>query len=194
MSESKKEKAKYQKMWGVSEYRRYSPGEAGVSLFTGFFPLEDNETLIDFGCGTGRAARKLAGVGLQVTMVDITKDALDFNPELDFPRIGFVEASLWELPDTLKPAEWVFSTDVLEHIPPGKVDASLDAIASRTLKGGHMTVSVVKDGFGDMIGETLHLTVQPFEWWKDKIEARWEVLEALEHGNSVSFFVGKPHA
>ena len=71
------EREKYDKAWESSQYRKYSPGERIFDKIVNQLEPEEGDTLIDFGCGTGRAAQKFADMGLEVTGVDIAENALD---------------------------------------------------------------------------------------------------------------------
>jgi len=162
------EREKYRRMWTeVPGYRSNSPGERLVPVFVKQAEWEKGDTLIDLGCGTGRAGLELSNLGFNVTLLDITKSAID--PEAQ--SLPFIEYCLWE-PTTLKFA-WVYCCDVLEHIPPEHVDAVLDNIAAIAQKGAFLQIALWPEVFGKQIGETLHLTVEPDEWWLEKLRQRW---------------------
>lgn len=149
------EQAKYRKMWDQPEYRRWSPGEDSSGEAMEVF---GRSSIIDFGCGEGRALDKFLAAGMEATGVDLV--AL---------HGASVEACLWDLPVSLKPASWGFCADVMEHIPEDKVDAVLSNIAAKVRKGCYFRISTVPDGMGKLIGETLHLTVKPSSWWAVQI-------------------------
>ena len=65
--------------------------------------------------------------------------------------------------------DWSFCCDVLEHIPPEKVDAVLQTILRSTDRGGLLTIAHYPDSMGSRIGETLHLTVKPWAWWAERL-------------------------
>ena len=168
MTIAEQERDKYERMWAVPGYRDNSPGERLVDTFLKLASWDKGDDLLDCGSGTGRAAQKLADAGLDVTMLDITPAATD--PDIKLP---FVEGCLWDM--RLSSFDWIYCCDVLEHIPPEHVDEVLDNLACMTGYGAFMQIALFNDGFGHMIGETLHLTVKPASWWMDKINARWEV-------------------
>jgi cyclopropane fatty-acyl-phospholipid synthase-like methyltransferase len=60
MNLDEKERAKYQSIWAYPQYRMNSPGEAAVPRFLFHLPWAAGDTLIDLGCGTGRAGKALA--------------------------------------------------------------------------------------------------------------------------------------
>jgi len=173
MTTTEVERDKYTRMWTkVPGYRSTSPGEQLVPHFLKHAAWERGDTLIDLGCGPGRASVKLAEAGLDITQLDIAAESRDWEVK----RVGlpFIEASLWELPEGLGTFDWVYCCDVLEHIPPDHVDAALDCMARVTGYGAFMQIALFPEGFGRHIGETLHLTVQPAEWWMERINKRWE--------------------
>ena len=180
-----RERDKYQRMWAHPEYRQNSPGERLLTDFLHRIPWQKGDTLIDLGCGTGRAAAKLHHAGLKVSMLDITETSLD--PLVRQLGLPFYEACLWE-PLELPTFDWFYCTDVLEHLPLERVDMALDSIQSITGKGGYFQVAMFNESFGDMIGETLHLTVQSIGYWQPKIIARWKAADfvTIEKGRFVA--------
>jgi len=178
MITTEQEKEKYEKTWGDKRYRICSPGELVISDFLRRNP--ERGTLVDFGCGTGRATKLLENEGFFVTGVDIASNALDTD-------IDFVEACLWETPFT---AKWAYSCDVLEHIPPEHVDAVLENMDTDNC---YLHIHLAEDKFGAHIGEKLHLTIQPHEWWLDKLSKHWNITDHSTTGRTSTFY-GKGRA
>jgi hypothetical protein len=116
----------------------------------------------DWGCGTGRVAHALHDQGFPVRLVDIATNAY----RGDLP---FVEACLWDLPASLPASDYGYCADVMEHIPPAQVQATLDGIALRTTIACYFQIAMFQDHHGDAIGQTLHLSVFPADWWKRRI-------------------------
>jgi 2-polyprenyl-3-methyl-5-hydroxy-6-metoxy-1,4-benzoquinol methylase len=92
------EEMKYAKCWELPAYRNYAPGEHLVDMFLELVgEVEEGTTIIDFGCGTGRASKKLYEAGFDVTMLDFADNCLD--PEIaelakDNSRLRFVKHDL----------------------------------------------------------------------------------------------------
>lgn len=155
------EKDKYRLMWSVEAYRNCSPGEACVQQI--MEQMKPDSLVIDYGCGTGRASIALAQRNVPVLLVDFADNCRD-EEAMSLP---FLE---WDLSKPLPCASnYGICCDVMEHVPTEQVDAVLTNImgASRSV---FFQISTVHDGFGEMIGKSLHLTVRPPSWWIAKFQ------------------------
>lgn len=91
------------------------------------------------------------------------------------------------------PHNYVVSIDVLEHIEPEYIDNVLDDLKRCTLKGGYFTVSTRPAAAKLPDGRNAHLIVEPFSWWKAKLEARFEIVESsFDEKLQRGFFFVKP--
>ena len=179
---AKDEKEKYDVIWrDYPGYRESSPGEVFAQFFFDGFKEEirAGQTLIDFGCGTARVAKDFLSRGLNTTLVDISPYSLDQEVRNLLPlfanQISFVQACLWQLPETLKSAYWIYCCDVLEHIPEDHVDCVLEAMAKRMRFGGYFSICLKEDLAGKQIGVPLHLTVKDKGWWEEKISQHFKI-------------------
>lgn len=162
MSLTEQERAKYTQIWGLDAYRQKSPG---LRLLGDALPWIDPEycaSFTDWGCGTGKVAHALHDLGHPVRLVDIATNA--YQGELPF-----IEACLWDMPESIDASDHGFCADVLEHIPPEHVQAVLDGLAKRTKVSCFLQIALFHDHFGDQIGQTLHLSVFPPDWWKKRV-------------------------
>ncbi len=180
----RKEKAKYDLIWSqYPSYRDCSPGEVFASYFLRYFSAEfkNGQTIIDFGCGTGRVSKSFIAKNLNVKLIDLSPHALDEQithlvhlcPEC----ISFTEACLWELPETLQIADWIYCCDVLEHIPPKKVNQVLKGMSERTKRGGYLSICLQEDLSGKQLGFPLHLTIKDRNWWLKKLSRYFTILK-----------------
>jgi hypothetical protein len=78
----------------------------------------------------------------------------------------------------IKPGHYdlLVCVDVLEHIEPNLLDNVLDHMAEHTGKYGFFTVATGPAGKVLKDGRNAHLIQESFDWWKPKIEQRWNIL------------------
>lgn len=153
------ERNKYTLMWQFDGYRNFSPGEEVVDLFLD--TVKPEGMIIDFGCGTGRAALAMFNKGYDVVLIDFADNCRDEEAE----GLPFIE---WDLTQPIPMrAPHGFCTDVMEHIPTDDVDTVLRNIMG-SAASVFFQISTTEDAFGEVIGHRLHNTVQPHEWWRDK--------------------------
>lgn len=176
------EQEKYQRMWGYDAYRTVSPGEECVDTFLELCKPEG--LVIDFGCGTGRAAIRIKEYGCFVQLIDFTDNSRDPKAmELPFRQHDLTE------PISLM-GRYGYCTDVMEHIEPEKVDVVIKNIMDAA-KTTFFQISTIPDSMGEIIGQQLHLTVRPHSWWNDKfIELGYDVNWQHE-GEIASMFLVK---
>ena len=174
----------YERAWAHERYRVCAPGTHLVDKFIEVAAPQKGETVRDLGCGTGRAAAALAACGLEVTGYDFARNCLDVDV-----HVPFVQHDLRQ-PIEGKPTDFVFSTDVLEHIAPEDVPTVLLNMV-RAGRRVFLSIDCELDQAGpEFFGEPLHLTVQPYAWWKEQLEAlECRILWSEDHGGWCNFFV-----
>lgn len=166
MNLAEAERAKYEQIWNVSEYRLFSPGEQMLTLFRQMVRPSVKGSLVDIGCGTGRASQALANYGWQVTMLDFADNAAENR------LLPFICTNIWEPWPTNGVWDQGYCCDVLEHLPPEKLDAALINIAKHTRRA-FFSIHFGPDNFGKVIGHPLHLTIEPYSWWVNKLQEYW---------------------
>ena len=164
------EQEKYEKCWSISNYRAECCGEYFISMFLQLFQngVEEGTSLIDWGCGSGRASAKLCEAGFDVTMVDFAGNCLDKNiaeMAVDNPRLRFVQHDLVQPCDLT--ADYGFCTDVMEHIPTKDVNTVLKNITDSSEYTFFEISTIPEDGFSKHFPELgpLHLTTENLEQW-----------------------------
>ncbi len=176
------ERTKYEKMWKTKEYKTVSPGAGFVDLFGELAHPQENEGLIELGCGTGRAGRALAKkYRLNVVFLDFV--------QVDKRNKPFIKQVLWDpIPPRVPPWPYGYCCDVMEHIPVEYVMLVLERIRVACT---HVFFSIANapDVCGRAIGEPLHLTVMPYSWWLSKLQEIGEVLDARDLQNESIFYV-----
>jgi hypothetical protein len=177
------ERAKYERAWAIPEYHNFSPAMNIMPLFKDMVRWRrPSRTLIDIGAGSGRASEDLASQGWDVTMLDHVR----VSPHCPLP---FVEACVFQPWPTDKVWDLGFCCDVMEHIPPDEVDSALDNIF-RHCQRAFFSINFRKDHFGQHVGHTLHLTVEPFEWWVEKLSGFGRIRNARDIIGEGVFYVG----
>jgi len=189
------EKKKYIRCWDVDDYRKFSPGEKLVDLFLETAKPEDGDTVVDWGCGTGRAAKLLHDAGMDVTAVDFAYNCLDSDVKAELGEdFRFIERDITE--PVSMPSKYGFCTDVMEHIPPEDVDKVLRNILNNS-QHVFFQISTQKDHFGahpeiarNGEREHLHLTVWNYSTWLKKfVEHGVIVNHSNDLGGAVIFYV-----
>jgi hypothetical protein len=110
-------------------------------------------SILDYGCGKGELA---------MAMPHLLIEGYD-------PAVERYAAE----PD---PADLVVCMDVLEHIEPECLDASLDDIARCSLKGVFLTVATRPARRILSDGRNAHLIQQKVEWWWPLLASRFDVV------------------
>lgn len=186
------EQHKYEQMWSRPEYRKYAPGEALAFEFLKHVSPPKHAEIIDFGAGTGRGALLIAALtGCKVTMLDFAANCLD-EEVADAVKnqngmLNFIQHDLTQkIPVT---APYGYCTDVMEHIPPEDVDCVLRNIL-KSAQRVFFQISLEDDACGKLIGEKLHLTVQPMHWWLKKFrDFNCNVYFSYQNGENGVFYV-----
>lgn len=174
---------KYRRIWERAEYRKISPGMMEAERAFTLLYMQPDQTLIDFGAGTGRATAWFRDRGLDVLAVDFAENALETS-------VPFVNACLWDMPDLS--AELGYCCDVMEHIPPEKVGHVLSAIRARITGAVYFRIATRPDKMGQLIKSRLHLTVQSGEWWRRQLEAKWGIVDVVENNGRDLIAIARP--
>lgn len=182
------EALKYGRLWTMPEYREIAPGEVYAEQFLVKANPRIGSHVIDFGCGTGRGAKKLHDAGMRVTMLDFIRGCLD-----EFVRGKLSDTLTFRKHDLTQPSpvigEYGYCVDVMEHIPPDQVDAVLENVL-RAAKTCFFAISTESDVCGKLIGEELHVSKHDFEWWAAKFaELHCRILWSEKMAGGAHFLV-----
>lgn len=179
------EAEKYQRMWDRPEYRGFAPGEECADLFLRI-AQPHGKRVIDFGCGTGRGALKIAEC-CPVLCVDFTDNSRDEEAR----HLPFLRADLTKpIPAT---APFGYCTDVMEHIPPEDVSSVIQNVMG-SAQTVFFQISTVPDVMGALISQDLHLTVRPHGWWRNLfVSLGYSVKWDEERDNAALFLITKEH-
>lgn len=166
------EQSKYEAMWEHEVYRAVAPGEGIAQLFLKTARPKAGSTVIDFGAGTGRGALMLALMGnVRVRMLDFAGNCLD--PEVRQALTTQSHALDFTQHDLTKTvpfaAEYGYCTDVMEHIPKSQVNEVLKNVL-QSAQHVFFQIACEDDVCGKLIGQPLHLSVHPHDWWLKKFQ------------------------
>lgn len=176
------EREKYELMWKEPLYRSGNGGLQHIEEFKRIANIQPGNVVVDFGCGEGKTLRPLTDAGAQVILIDIADNCLaDDALQKSFLRH-----------DLSKPlhlqADIGFCVDTMEHFPPVQIDDVFTNIFS-IVNSCFFMVSTTNDKAGKLIGEMLHLTVEPYSWWKEKLSAHGEISLLNKNQNFFTVFV-----
>jgi SAM-dependent methyltransferase len=185
---------KYIKAWELPGYRKFAPGEYTVDMFLEAIDPDRPKTLIDFGCGTGRAGYKLwKDHGFQVTLMDFAPNCLDDHVRDAVKELGWDEGIRFIDHDltkkTAERAEYGYCVDVLEHLPRDEVDDALDTMLEACTHC-FFVISTLPDHFGEHpeLQTPLHLTVEGYQWWLRKfVDHGVRIHRSLERAEPLNF-------
>ena len=143
---------------------------------------------LDVGCGVGFAVGHLAkpmfqfqpfGVDISQAAIDQARQRLSFIPEVN-DRLQVIDDQKLPFEDNFFSLVTCF--DVLEHLDPSEIDATLAEI-SRVLRPSGLFIgsaSCRKAGMTDKFGDNLHRTVRSPNWWIERTQPDRAAYEGSE--------------
>jgi 2-polyprenyl-3-methyl-5-hydroxy-6-metoxy-1,4-benzoquinol methylase len=149
--------------WGSTAAKRHADPIARYANSKPFV-----EDILDFGCGTGTLVDALQDL---TNMVEV----FGYDPSSERPEFS-------ETLDSAQKFSLVVSTDVLEHIEPAELDATLQQIrdTATCAQYHHIDCNLTAKFLPD--GRNLHLSVYPPEWWMSKLEVDgWKIVDSSIH-------------
>jgi len=170
-----KEEKKYSDIYKTPAYRVFSPALHIIKQVAGLAKRIRAKTVLDAGYGTGRSLVHMLREGFDVTGIDIATGIADADIEENFGD-RLVQGTLWELPFKEGTVfDFIYSVDVLEHIPPEKVNKVLSELCKVCTGGVYLEIALFKDNFkgGD---DPLHLSLFSIEEWKERINKYFKIV------------------
>lgn len=130
---------------------------------------------LDFGCGAGRTAQALAGHVDEVVGVDISPGMLEIARRLERTgRVSFIlheGADLRDLADAS--FDVVYSSLVIQHLPPALARAMLAELARVTRPGGVVVVQVGGRPLRNLKGVLFRYAPWPLIRWGQRVLLRY---------------------
>lgn len=138
-------------------------------------------SVCDVGCGNGMFVNDMVSMGMkEVYGVDLVTVAMNLVIKND--GIEYHDSVANNLPLEDNSVDLLTAFDVLEHIAPSEVESSLEEFARVSKKYMMFSISHRQSG-EEHEGENLHLTVQPFDWWSEKISKHATLLKRFPGSN-----------
>lgn len=175
---NKTERDKYNQMWSMQQYRTVSPGASYMPGVISFCKTVGLKSVLDVGCGSGVNIESFIRNDIDAHGIDISDTAMH-NPML---QERFTRGEAWDMPFKDSTFDFVFSTDVLEHIPPTMVDQTLSEIARVCSGNAFLSISLIRDTCGNLIGEELHLSIFSPEEWTRRINKYFDIIDEIKEG------------
>jgi 2-polyprenyl-3-methyl-5-hydroxy-6-metoxy-1,4-benzoquinol methylase len=176
-----REREKYEDVWSKDQYRNHSPGEQLATYAYHRMGMRYHQSLIDFGCGTGRACVKFSKIHhMDVVGIDHASNCLDIHIMNTYPiPFTFINTCLWDINPKIY-ADWGYCTDVMEHIPTEKVADVLENISKSCANGCFFNIATRDDVMGSLIGKKLHMTVMTHKAWLDILTGYFDMVQSEE--------------
>jgi SAM-dependent methyltransferase len=183
----------YESLWGDSlypRYRKFTVAENDGLLQFFLSHVGPNDSVNDYGCGSGRPAQKIWKAGHRVAMIDIAENCLDpAIREMLVDGFSFIRADLRKMGPNIPCSDWGFCCDVMEHIPQDSIDQVLQGIAQRS---SHCFFQIAnwQDTTGPkLFGEYLHCTVLGEDEWKERLHTAFFQVESI-YGHLCEEYLG----
>lgn len=158
----------YSGMLGQSYQNRhnekYGIGLWGTGVIDYIKQLNCN-SLCDVGCGTGNFCNIISEYIPNVYGVDIA--SVITNNVIQTVKVQFLDGEAKSIPLENNSVDWITSFDCLEHCLPEDIDIIFNEFYRVSKKGLILSISDLHDSHD---GVPLHMTVQPQEWWYEKIK------------------------
>lgn len=149
--------------WGATAYSR-------SKKILEFVDAVNTTKILDYGSGPGRLKKKIDE---------------DFPGKYDITNY---DPGIDEFSSSPVPHDFVVCMDVLEHIEPECIDNVLDDLKRVTLKGALFGITTIPAHRNLPDGRNAHILIQPYEWWKEKIESRFKInFESHNHASILMF-------
>jgi 2-polyprenyl-3-methyl-5-hydroxy-6-metoxy-1,4-benzoquinol methylase len=136
--------------------------------------------ILDVGCGNGSGIELLLKNGFEVQGIDISSVAVEICKK---KGLKATQIAIYDIPSLKDNFDLVWCCDVLEHLPPESIGASIHCIKT---KSERCLFSIsTRQSIAKYNGKGVHLTVRPSEWWKSMLSNCFSISKTKETIDSV---------
>lgn len=148
----------YDKLYSSSKYN--DKMDYKIDIVQEWLYSTTNRNILDMGCGKGHYIKHLRDNKYDVTGVEPSKVACSKikPPVINTDILGFASTNK-------KKWEAMYCMDVLEHIPPEEIDATLQALVNLA----PVSLYGIANHSDVIDGVELHLIQEDSKWWKAKL-------------------------
>jgi predicted SAM-dependent methyltransferase len=171
---------------------------AGTTGYKGYedFPINEYKvekilrckpkSVLEVGCANGFIVEKLNSLGIPAWGIDVSKYAVENRAH---PNV--IEGDVLDIPFKDCYFDFVYSSDMLEHVPEDQVKTAIDEMR-RVANRGLLEITYEKT---PMDIDDTHVTMKPYEWWRDRVPKQFDLNHPDEYalklniGCFTSFFM-----
>jgi cyclopropane fatty-acyl-phospholipid synthase-like methyltransferase len=128
--------------------------------------------VLDVGCGRGEYLREVMSMGNNVFGVELSK----ICSEKYLQDVPHECNNIKDFANNSDHFEKIYSTDVLEHIPPSELDDTLKSLS----KIGDEFLFLVASGSDKRFGIELHLSNHTFEEWEKILSKDFKITKSIK--------------
>lgn len=141
------------------------------------FKLDENKSIIEFGCGKGPRIIALKMVGCNATGIEKSEYAVENSFDKEDVKVGDVLTYNDNITRDL-----IVAYDLLEHINYEDLNKAIQTLVNHICIGGHILISVPTIGDPNLLADKTHIIKESKDWWQKKIESFGiKIIETPEH-------------
>lgn len=147
---------------GYRDYDDFRINEYKVEKILRYKPLN----VLDVGCAHGFIVRRLNDAGITAWGVDISKYAV-----ANKAHQNILEGDILDLPFKDGYFDFVYSSDMLEHVHEDDIEQLIDELC-RVGRRGLLEITYEKT---PMDIDDTHITMRPCEWWRERVPEQFDL-------------------
>lgn len=167
---------------GYRDYADFQINEYKVEKILRYKP----RNVLDVGCAHGFIVKRLNDIGVPSWGIDLSSYAV-----ANKVHQNVIEGDIIDLPFKDGYFDFVYSSDMFEHIHKCEIKQAIDELC-RVSKRGLLEITYDKTS---MDHDDTHITMKPYEWWRERIPKQFDLSPPDEYdlklniGCFTSFFM-----